>query len=40
MLNRDVFLEAGGSDYRYIPALNARADHIEGLAAMAEAWLS
>ncbi len=40
MLNRDVFIEAGGSDYRYIPALNARADHVEGLAGVVEEWLS
>jgi ferrochelatase len=26
--NRDYFLEAGGKEYAYIPALNDRADHI------------
>ena len=31
MQNRDLFLEAGGEQYRYIPALNDRADHIEAL---------
>lgn len=36
MLNRDAFLEAGGKRYRYIPALNDRDDHIEGLAGMIE----
>jgi ferrochelatase len=28
MENRDAFLAAGGEQYRYIPALNARADHV------------
>lgn len=27
--NREVFMQAGGESYRYIPALNDRADHIE-----------
>jgi ferrochelatase len=27
--NREFFLEAGGEQYHYIPALNDRADHIE-----------
>ncbi|WP_041521606.1 ferrochelatase [Gilvimarinus agarilyticus] len=27
--NRDFFLDAGGEQYHYIPALNDRADHIE-----------
>lgn len=30
--NRAFFLEAGGERYDYIPALNDRADHIQGLA--------
>ncbi len=34
ILNRDLFLAAGGRDYRYIPALNDHPDHIAGLAAM------
>ena len=29
--NRALFLEAGGKDYRYIPCLNDRADHIDFL---------
>lgn len=29
--NRDVFLAAGGQQYRYIPALNDRPDHIKVL---------
>lgn len=37
MLNRDTFLGAGGKRYRYIPALNSRDDHIDGLAGMIEA---
>jgi ferrochelatase len=44
MENRDVFLENGGSDYRYIPCLNDSATHIELLAQLVEqhtaGWLS
>lgn len=29
--NREVFLEAGGEQFHYIPALNDRADHISAL---------
>ncbi|WP_167632002.1 ferrochelatase [Mariprofundus ferrooxydans] len=32
--NRDYFLEAGGSQYRYIPALNDSDAHIEALAQL------
>jgi ferrochelatase len=31
MENRDIFLAAGGKVYSYIPALNARADHVAAL---------
>lgn len=31
MENRDVFLEAGGKEYTYIPALNAQQSHIDML---------
>lgn len=34
--NRDYFLEAGGSDYAYIPALNAEAMHIDALAQIVD----
>jgi protoporphyrin/coproporphyrin ferrochelatase len=34
MENRDVFLAAGGKTYHYIPALNARPDHIAALRAV------
>lgn len=34
--NREYFLEAGGESYRYIPALNANADHIKLLANLLE----
>jgi ferrochelatase len=34
MENRDVFLDAGGEQYHYIAALNARADHIATLSAL------
>jgi ferrochelatase len=36
MENRETFLEAGGEDYRYIPCLNDRADHIEQLAGLVQ----
>lgn len=36
MLNREIFIGGGGKRYRYIPALNGRDDHIEGLAGMIE----
>jgi len=31
MENRDAFRAAGGEKYQYIPALNARADHVVAL---------
>ena len=31
MENRDVFLAAGGEQYHYIAALNARPDHVAAL---------
>jgi ferrochelatase len=34
MENRDAFLAAGGKHYQYIPALNARADHVAALRAL------
>ncbi len=34
MENRDVFLAAGGEKYHYIPALNARPDHVAALRAV------
>ncbi|OOZ37053.1 ferrochelatase [Solemya velesiana gill symbiont] len=38
--NRDYFLEAGGTEYRYIPSLNDRQDHIEALAdlVLSNSW--
>lgn len=32
--NRDIFLQAGGESYDYIPALNDRTDHIAALVAV------
>jgi ferrochelatase len=32
--NREIFLEAGGQDYRYIPALNADVEHIDALVGL------
>lgn len=29
--NRDIFVEAGGGEFTYVPALNDRPDHIEAL---------
>jgi ferrochelatase len=43
MLNRDLFLQAGGRDYHYIPALNDREDHVAMLAGLVrqytQGWL-
>jgi ferrochelatase len=39
MENRDVFLEAGGENYRYIPCLNDQPDHIGMLAQLVEQHL-
>jgi ferrochelatase len=33
-LNREIFLHAGGERYRYIPALNDRADHVRVIAGL------
>jgi len=33
-LNREFFQHAGGGEYRYIPCLNQRADHVEALASI------
>jgi len=42
--NRDYFLEAGGKDLRYIPALNAQDHHIQALTRIIEqqmqGWIS
>ncbi len=38
--NRERFLAAGGGELRYIPALGARADHLDALAALAERSLA
>jgi ferrochelatase len=35
MENRDVFLGAGGTLYQYVPALNARPDHVAALHSLA-----
>ena len=34
--NRDYFLEAGGTGFSYIPALNASPEHIEALVQLLE----
>jgi len=39
MENRDVFLEAGGKHYSYIPCLNDGAEHIDMLAGLADRHL-
>ncbi|MHC4819017.1 MAG: ferrochelatase [Planctomycetota bacterium] len=38
--NREVFEQAGGGRFRYIPALNDRDDHVAALAAVARRRLS
>ncbi len=38
--NREYFLESGGEKYEYIPALNARSEHVSALADLVEANLS
>jgi len=35
--NRDLWLNSGGEDYRYIPALNDQPDHIKALAGLVRA---
>jgi ferrochelatase len=37
--NRELYVEASGGRYRYIPALNERPDHIAGIAALIERQL-
>ncbi len=34
--NRHVFVKAGGEDYRFIPCLNDRPDHVDALAGVIE----
>ncbi len=40
MQNSELFEESGGGTLRYIPALNARADHVEFLAGLVEKHVS
>lgn len=40
MENRDVFIEAGGKNYQYIPCLNDQPTHIDMLQALATQHLS
>ena len=39
MENHDVFIKAGGREYHYIPALNARPEHIEMMVQLVEGYL-
>ncbi|RFA27218.1 ferrochelatase [Alkalilimnicola ehrlichii] len=43
MENRDLFLDAGGENFRYIPCLNDRPEHIAALASLVgrqiQSWL-
>jgi len=39
MQNRDLFLEAGGESYRYIPALNDSTAHVDALAEILRPYL-
>lgn len=36
--NREIFLEAGGKQYEYIPALNATSEHIEMMVKLTAAY--
>lgn len=38
--NRDYFLEAGGSDFQYIPCLNSSAGHLDALGSIVEQQLA
>jgi ferrochelatase len=38
--NREIFLENGGREYRYIPCLNDRVDHIQMMADLVRPYLS
>ena len=38
--NRALFIDAGGEEYRYLPALNDRCDHIVALADVVETHLT
>ncbi|MFC3903507.1 ferrochelatase [Acinetobacter marinus] len=38
--NRDIFIAHGGQDYAYIPALNARDDHVALFAKLVQAQLN
>lgn len=37
--NKHIFIQAGGQDYAYIPALNAEAAHIQMMATLVEKYL-
>lgn len=37
--NRNIFIEAGGEQYQYIPALNDRDDHIHAMAQLINPYL-
>ncbi|MBK8816376.1 MAG: ferrochelatase [Methylococcaceae bacterium] len=39
MENKEVFVEAGGSGYRYIPALNDSETHVNAIAKLLDEWL-
>lgn len=38
MENRDIFLQAGGERYEYIPCLNARDDHLRLMASLVQQY--
>lgn len=39
MENKSVFLEAGGSDYRYIPCLNDTGRHVNAILSLLDEWI-
>ena len=39
MENKSVFIEAGGNDYRYIPALNDSTKHVDAVVKLLDEWI-
>lgn len=39
MENKEIFKEAGGTDYRYIPALNDTETHVNAIAKLLDEWI-
>ncbi|ESS73153.1 ferrochelatase HemH [Methyloglobulus morosus KoM1] len=39
MENKAVFIDAGGTDYRYIPALNDSGNHVDAIVNLLDKWI-